>query len=319
MISFSTTVLDQTLIDTRDVTFQISTPRAIDDLIQSIQHIGLLNPPTVLQKEGRCIIVSGFRRIEALRRLDHEQIPARVLPLDSPLLDCTRIAIADNLTHRELDLLEISRSLVLLSSCIDDPLEMSAEARDLGLPGNIKFIKKVFRFGQLPGMIQEGICQGRISLNMALDLQALEKSVANLLAKLYIELKINQNKQKEIITLLREIAIREKLTIQAVLESEDVATLMVDTEMNNQQKTNTIRSNLRKRRFPNLWRAEERFQRKLRQLKLDNSIQLQPSDNFEDTSLRIKLSFKNKAELAKQITVLNKILNDSHLDKLLER
>lgn len=317
-MSYRMTVIDPTVIDLEDDTYRITTSGAVEDLAKSIQHVGLINPPILVQKQDRYGIVAGFRRIAAMQKLNYGQISAKVMPTESYPLECIRIAIADNTSQRKLDLLEISRSLALLDAHVEDRGCLIREAKNLGLPDNHHHIGKIMGICRLPQLIQAGIYQDRISLNMAAELQEFDASTGILLARLFIELKLNQNKQREICSHLKEIAHREKRGTQEILLSEGLAEVLADKDLDNLQKTSVVRSNLRRRRFPNLSLAEESFQRNLRKLNLGSRISLVHPEYFEGTSLKLSMSFKNEAELKEQIDILNKTLTNPHLSNLFQ-
>jgi len=312
------TALDLTVIALEDDTYRITTSAAVEDLIKSIQHVGLINPPVLLRKQDRYIIVAGFRRIAAMQKLDYRQIPVKVMPAESLSLECIRIAITDNISQRKLDLLEISRALALLDKCMKDRERLYAEAQNLGLPGNHHLIEKIIGICRLPHLTQAGIYQNRISLNMAVELQGFDSFTGNLLTRVFMELKLNQNKQREICSHLKEIAHREKRSTQEILLSEDIPEVLADKDLDNLQKTRAVRLNLRRRRFPNLSLSEESFQRNLRKLNLGSRISLLPPEYFEGTSLKLSMSFKNETELKEQIDILNKTLTNPHLTKIFQ-
>ena len=259
-----------------------------------------------------------FVVLAAMRQLNYQHIPAKVMPADSQALECIRIAITDNITQRKLDLLEISRSLALLSECVENQECLVSEAHHLGLPDNYHHIDKIIGICRLPQLIQVGVCQNRISLNMATELQEVDASSGELLARFFMELKVNHNKQKEIFSHLKEISRREKRDIQNILMSEGISEVLADKDMDNLQKARTVRSKLRRRRFPNLSLAEETFQQDLRKLHLGSQISLLPPAYFEGTSLKLSLSFKSEKELKEQIEILNRTLTNPHLKKIFQ-
>lgn len=315
-MSYSVTVLDLTVIDQEDDTYRITTPTAVDDLAVSIRHAGLINPPILFKKQDRYRIVAGFRRIAAMQQLNCRQISARVMPMESSALECSRVAIADNTSQRKLDLLEVSRALALLDACVEDREYLFKEAKSLGLPDNHHHIEKIMGLCRLPQLIQTGVFLNRISLNMAAELHEFEMPAAILLARVFMELKLNRNKQKEICTHIKEIAHREKCSTHEILLSEGIPEVLGDKDLDNLQKTRLVRLNLRRRRFPNLLLAEDSFQHNLRQLNLGNGIRLLPPEYFEGTSLKLRMSFKNMNELKEQIDILNKALINPHLKKI---
>lgn len=315
-MSYRVTGLDLTAIDSRDDTYRVTTSTDVENISKSIRHVGLINPPILAQKEDRYRVVAGFRRIAAVQKLNYREVPARVMPVESSPIDCVRIAIADNISQRELDLLEISRALALLDAHIEDRHNLSMEAKNLGLPDNPHHIEKMKGICRLPHPIQEGVRQNRISLNMVAELQRFDAATGILLARLFMELRLNQNKQKEICTHLKEIARREKCSLREILLSEGVTELLADKDRDNLQKADAVRTSLRRRRFPNLSRAEEAFQTNLRKLNLGSRISLFPPEFFEGPSLRLSMSFKNETEYREQVDLLSQTLMNPHLTKI---
>ncbi|MBW2013345.1 MAG: ParB N-terminal domain-containing protein, partial [Deltaproteobacteria bacterium] len=62
---FKQKIVKLSLIDSNDDSFRITTRRNIDHLMASIDHVGVLNPPLLIEKKSGYKIVCGFRRIEA--------------------------------------------------------------------------------------------------------------------------------------------------------------------------------------------------------------------------------------------------------------
>ena len=104
-MSYRMTVLDLTVIDLADDTYRISNPAAVEDLAKSIQHVGLINPPILFQKQDSYIILAGFHRIAAMQQMNYLHIPGKVVPPETSPLERVRIAITDNVSQRKLDLL----------------------------------------------------------------------------------------------------------------------------------------------------------------------------------------------------------------------
>ncbi len=306
-------------IDIQDESYRISTPANIDGLVASIRQVGLLNPPALKAKQDHYTIIYGFKRIEAARRVGVEKIPARLLPEDAALSDCVCLAISDNLVHRDLNLVEVSRCLTMLSRCISDPALVSTEARRLGLAGNDRYFHEVAQIEMYSEAVKNGLSEGRLSQNIAKELQGFGPDCADQLATLFCVLRINQNKQRQICTHLKEIAIRDSQTVRSVMNDLGFEDILAQPSMSNQQKTESIRLQLRQRRFPHLWEAQKRSSHALRNLKLDKTIQIQPPDYFEDTSFTLQFTFKNKIEFRQHIARLEKILANSSLDLLLKR
>lgn len=316
MISYKHTDVDLSHLDLKDGTYRISTPESIDSLVDSIRLVGLINPPIIFSRNKRYVTVSGFQRIIAMQRLSYSRIPTRVLAPDLSHLDRVLIAISDNAFKRELDRLEISRSLALLASGVDNMEGVCEHARTLGLPADPNYASDMIKIGQLPGYIQEGIRLNKISLKMALELGGKHTEEMNLLARFFLSCKINHNKQKEILMLLKEIAHREKSSLMAVMNSEGFEELTADKDLEAVQKTRIVRRRLHRRRFPHLASAEEAFKKSLAKLNLQPGINLTAHDYFEDPNLTLRLTFKSQEELKEHLRKMDQIQNDPDFNHL---
>ena len=69
-------------------------------LASSIRAIGLQNPPTVIERAGRYLLIAGRHRLEALRVLGEERVPFRVVDFSD--VECRLWTISENLHRTEL-------------------------------------------------------------------------------------------------------------------------------------------------------------------------------------------------------------------------
>ncbi len=77
---------------------------------------------------------------------------------------------------------------------------------------------------------------------MAKELESLETDCAIAFARLFDQLKIGLNKQKEIITLVKEIARRDGLSTQEVMEDKHFIEIMTHRDLDRGQKSRKLRS-----------------------------------------------------------------------------
>lgn len=199
-------------IDSEDDTYRITTEVRIDALVDSIKKVGLINAPFLIEKtrsglKSKFVIVGGFRRIEACRRLGWSTIKARILASDTSKLEAVKLAITDNALQRPFNLIEESRSVSMLSAFFVENDGLAKETSPLGLPENPDIIKKIKNICHLPGPIQNGILANTISLAMALELSRLEQNDGIFFANLFSDLKLSLNKQREIIVLVKDTGV----------------------------------------------------------------------------------------------------------------
>jgi ParB family chromosome partitioning protein len=306
-------------IDTTDDTYRITTRTGVDDLLVSIRSDGVLNPPVVIEKAAGFTIVSGFRRITACRKLGLKDIAVRVFEPGLRPLECLRFAIADNTFQRPMDLIEISRSLHKLSVQLARGEDLIEASSSLGLPSNPSAIEKIKDLCLLPDRIQRALVADAISLSVAMELKKLTPDCAVAFARLFEELKLSLNKQREIMTLVKEIARLDDISEQTVLADRHIQDIVGNQDLDRGHKARQLRIYLRQRRFPRIVRAETRFEHQRQQLNLGNNIKMIPPKDFEGTAYTIGLSFSSIAQLKELHTILGQIIKHPGLKKIFER
>lgn len=304
-------------IDAEDNTYRITTQIPVDDLAASISDTGIINPPILKHKDSKYTIVSGFRRIEACRKLMLKYVKCRVLGPDTDETQCVKIAISENSFQRPLNLIEQSRSLNMLSFFFDNE-DLLREASALTLPGNLSVINRIKTLSRLSRKIQEGILDGFISFPVALELQKLPEKASTGIADLFCELKTGINKQKEILNFIIEIAAREGISVSGVLEGSDMSEIMNSDDSDRNQKTGKIRYYLKQRRYPTITAAEAEFLKNLKHLELDNHTRLIPPKDFEGMTYSLNMKFNNIDELRDRNELLKVILENPALKRILE-
>ena len=316
---FKQKIVKLSLIDSNDDSFRITTQINIDHLMDSIDNVGVLNLPLLIEKKSGYKIVCGFRRIEACRRLGWTDVEARILDSDTKRLECIKYAITDNSLQRPLNLIEQSRSINMLYGFFKDVSALGKSLSVMGLPDNPSIIKKIKGLYHLPGFVQSGILSNTISLAMALELGRLQLEAGECLAKLFQTLTLSLNKQREILSLLKEISLREDISIRKVLENDNLQKILTNKNLDRNQKIREIRIYLKQRRFPVITAAEKEFEKHVKKLKLGSGTKLIPPDNFEGTTYTLKLFFKNLIELKDRKASFDALIKNPSLNKILDR
>ncbi|WP_054690975.1 ParB/RepB/Spo0J family partition protein [Desulfosarcina cetonica] len=157
-----------------DERFKISTCVDKTGLRASISTMGLLCPPVLMAGEKGYVIVSGFRRIQTIKALGWDDVPARILSADFPLSGCARIAIGDNSFQRSLNIVEQSRAYALIQNYSDPSNDWQDVARMLGLSDSETAMRRLMSVGRLPEILQYSILEGSIALPVALRINALQ-------------------------------------------------------------------------------------------------------------------------------------------------
>jgi len=305
-------------INAKDDTFRITTERKVDDLVRSIANIGILNLPLLLETKADYTIVCGFRRIEACRMLKWSALNARIVDAATQQLECARFAILDNAFQRPLNIIEKSRSVEMLSGFYADAESLTRELAVLGVSDHPSIIKKIKAICRLPDPLQDSILSNTISFTLALELAEMSWDDAEVFVKLFNLLRLSLNKQREIITRVKEISIREDKSIKEVLEEHDLNKVLTDEHLDINQKAHMVRAYLKQRRFPSIVTAQRLYEKYRQKLKLGKQIKLIPPDNFESPVYTLKFTFKTMADLKELDSAFDTLIENPFLKKIIE-
>lgn len=306
-------------IDSRDIRYRITTDTSRPPLVASIRSVGILNPPILFKKVNRFGIVCGHRRIAALRCLESDHLPAQVISENASEFDCVKLAIADNVSQRSLNLVELSRSYQLIRNIISKPKEFPEIAASLGLPANTKFISKIRPLVTFPTKLQAGIIRQEIALPVALALMQMDQGAADVLIDLFLHLKLSLNKQKEILRQITEIAAREDLAVKQIVTTPEIQVTLNDLELDRNQQIARLRQYLQSRRFPEIRRVEKDFENRKQAMPLAPNMRLNPPKYFEAPTYTLQITFETTAELEQSAEDLKQLARDENMASLLKR
>jgi hypothetical protein len=189
----------------------------------------------------------------------------------------------------------------------------------LGLPVNPSVADKVQKIGLLPRGIQESIIAGTIGMSMALALGELDQPTGEALLGLFDQLKVGLNKQRELLLLLKEIARRENCSVQQLIAEKPLQKILINAQLDRAVKRQKIRSYLQQRRYPSISKAAADYEKRIKQLKLGNHINLIPPKNFEDTAFTMTLRFNNRENLSDLKKKIEEIIVHPAFAEILDR
>jgi len=317
-LQFSTEIVLLSAIDMADSQFRISDPRSLTPLIDSIQAVGLLVPPLVIPMDGdRYRIVSGFARIAACQKLAVENLLVRIAASDTSATELIRAAVSENALARELTVMEKTRVVMLLQKGYPDPKAVTDVVQSLGIAESPELVTKLSRLAHLPVFIQQAVEKGVVGLAMALAMGRLESDAAQRLIQLYQMLRLGLNRQREVLTLIQEIAKRESLPITAVLAADEISAAIYGAAKDRARRRSLFLHYLKKRRYPVLTQKEELFSQLRQRLQLGPKVQINPPPYFEDGTYQLVLGFDSLDELDQRYRKVGEIKLDPNLIKWL--
>jgi len=298
----------------KDERFRISFYFSLQKMTNSLQEVGLINPPLVTVRKDRFILVTGWKRVLACLELSFTSIPVEVSEVEDDLRNFL-IAIHENLATRDFSLVEkaeIIRKLknfgVKKNQLIKDYLPL------LDIPPTTICYEKYLAFARFEPKLKEMIDEKNIPFSV---LQVLSefKPEARKLALPFL-LPLGQNKQKEILEDLQEISLRENIAAEEILKTEETLKIQDSEKLSPLQKADKVRSLLRMRRCPYFSSWKESFDSSLRKMRWPKDIALKHSPFFEDEDILVSFSFKNKIEFEESILKLKEMASKKEFNKI---
>ncbi|WXG43096.1 MAG: ParB/RepB/Spo0J family partition protein [Promethearchaeati archaeon SRVP18_Atabeyarchaeia-1] len=151
--------------------------KQIAELSESIRSEGLINPVVVRRRgDSRYQLISGFRRVEAVRKLGEEAIDAIVVSVDDD--KAFRMAVSENLKRKSLTPIELG---LMCDRLVKEGRSYDEVGRLMGL--SAKQIQRYLRTLKLSEDVKRSLAKGEINFFTALEIGKLDDAVQSGLLK----------------------------------------------------------------------------------------------------------------------------------------
>jgi ParB family chromosome partitioning protein len=313
----SSVPVEQILIE--DIRFKISTGAVSGALVASIRLVGLLNPPILISSSGGVRIISGFKRIAALRQLGITSIPARLLDPATPDESCIRIAIIENSSQRSMNLVEQANAVGLLATFCNNSRQLADAACSVGLSVNPSMAEKLKKLAAMEDTLKTGVLEGTIALPVAIQLHDMENSAdAQALVPLLMDLGLSLNRQREMLEWIASISRRDDISVSQLLAAEEIVNCLRDPNLDRRRKGRMIRKYLKTSRYPTIQSYEKRFDDIVKKLALAKGTILTAPPHFESPSYGLHFEFSSHNELLRKLEEFEKIIESKDLKSIWE-
>ncbi len=299
--------------------FRISEILDSASIRNSLAQVGQLNPVILLDQESRKTIVCGFRRVFALKMLGKERVSARILSsADISVPQAFDLALWDNLSHRELNLLEKARVLAKLRiMCgIGEERLRDFYLPALGLSSSPAVLRNYLRVDGMHEGLRQCLLAGKLTHSSLELLAAKPESVQESVAELMDRIRLSASLQRKVLNLLEELASMRGASFDAPLKEPQMRTTLEDPALSPFQKGEKVHENLYQQMHPRLSRAVERFQNQKKLLGLPGSIQIQPHPFFEDPGVRVSFDAPDVHRLRQLTAALQKAAESPDMEEL---
>ena len=308
-----------TAIDLNDHTYRISSTEDSRAVARSIRCLGMLQPPIVksADKEKRYWrIVAGFKRVRACQGLGWQSIAVKVLPAEITDKQCAQLAIADNALARPLSVMERVRAVALLQPLAADMEALAESLPPLGMPENPAMIDKLLRLGRQPAEIQRAVENDRLSLAMALELANESKTAAKAMCDIFVCLRLGLNRQRELLSMLRDISRRDDIAIAELIGANSVQEMLNDGDSERPRITKRIIDHFKRVRYPEISTSETRRRALIADLDLPAGVDLRPPPSHETSTFTLMIQFSDTEQLKQRFHKLHAVVHHPGIIKL---
>jgi hypothetical protein len=271
----------------------------------SLEEIGLFNPPLVTFRDSHFTLVSGWKRVFACIELFISTLPVYVIE-EKNELKVFLWAFYENLATREFSLMEKAEILTRLRKFGEQEKKIINHYLPLlDIPQNLSHLDTYVAFTQFDADMKRAITEKNMSYSSVKILTEFTPQDQNLLLPLLLPL--GQNKRKEILEDLLEISKRYNLSVKNLLLSDEVKAIRNTETLTPLQIADKIRFLFRKKRYPAFSAWKDSFDSVLKKMKWPDEIMLSPSPFFEEENFTVTFSFANKEHFKSSILKLEKL------------
>lgn len=299
-------------LDFHDKTFLISSPDDDTSIQNSIEELGVINPPSLRRNGDKYQIICGWRRIKACQQLGYDEISSIVYEMDELSDDdCLKFVLYENQRRlNEIDKAELILKYKRLCDLNDNDLIQKVLPL-IGIGATRKNLERYMSLTGLESEIKEACYTERISLEQVLSLSEVDGDKRlEILRRILTRFKFNNNETRETIRDLAAVASRDKLSIGRIIDR-------ISSEIGGSGGKNEFRHSLRKMRHPTLSKVEENYNTCLSAFNLPKGITLYRSPFFEGNDLEIRLTFGTSDTLSELLSYLSSVVDDGSIEKLL--
>jgi len=311
--------IDLKNIDRNDTLFLLSYGYDLGPLKDSINRIGVINPPLVRQKSDTTYqIICGYKRVHALSALGAASTQCTIVSPATGDEESFLLSFYDTVSHRELNPIEKSMAIIRLLNYFSEEKVVSDFLPLLKLQPHSTQLETFKPLSTLEPTIKDALLAGTVDVRAALELARMDPESRQTLSSLLIILRLSVSKQAALIEYISEIALRENLSREDVVHNQQIQSVLGDEHLNLPQKADTIIRYLRARRYPQLTGKEKAFKQTLKDFKLPRDVQFTPPPAFEGNRYCLTLHFTSLKQLREQWCDLESFLDHPSLPPLIE-
>lgn len=288
-------------INLRDTRFLISYPSADKTLFSSIEKLGIIEPVILLEGGPPYIIVTGFKRIEAAKKLNLKEIPAIIMKLTT--YEAFLFSIHTNM-HRGLNIIEKAHA-------VEKMLRMDVPKSDiyelmtmLSLSTHEKVLANLIAIAGAEEPLKRFIIKHTLSMKNIEYMLRFEKDERTMIMKALERVRFTEGYLREILEMLHLVRIKKGRLTKGLLK-----------DPGNAQE---LRIRLKKRVHPKLSSIEKKLEDIKKAAALPPALDIRVDPFFEKEYIDITIRMKDELESKELLGKLDDIFKKGYIRSILE-
>jgi hypothetical protein len=278
-----------------------------DELLQSIQQVGLLHPPLLLENGNKFTVLSGRKCINAILLAGAKNdfmLPALIVQQAQTDLQLFRILLRHRQIGGSLSILEQAVFLrkAMNTLATEEVLELLPM---LGLAAKEHLLHQLVSLLELDASVQSGLHRGTISQRSGQKLARFTLADQKTLADFIDTYRLGGSKQQKLIDAVFELTRRRQISAAHLLSSWQQEEEEKEQQGNGPQRVASLFHWLEREWHPRLNQAEVEFSSFCRQLQLCPEMQIEHSPAFEEERVTLRMEFSSKEKLAASLPQLH--------------
>lgn len=288
-------------LNVADDSYRITFAPELESLKRSIRAIGIIQPINVRHTaEGTYQIVTGYKRVLVMQELGRQSLPALVHePHDLSPTQAFMWNLHDNAATRELNIVEKSTALAKLSQfCQVSEEDLVKQFLPLfGVDASYKILHQLVSLSQLTEPLKNYVVQSDLALSSASRIAEFTPSTQQTLLPVLTKIRPSTNKLNELLTLIREIAARDGLSVEDVLQRYEFMQVVADPNTSPSDKVKALRQALKGLRMPQLSERQRHLASLIQSMELPDSAKIVTDPYFENEKIKLECQFSHPGEI----------------------
>lgn len=298
-------------IDFNNREYELFSSEPGSNLEQSISSVGLLNPVKLIKNTKNYIVLTGWKRLNVLKKLNYPSVASMIYKEDelSPLQLFTYIYIDNKDRFTELEKAELLSKLIKSDTLTEAKIK-SEFLPILGLNPSLNNLNKYRSVALLEKELKEACFNELVTFEQLLLLSEIDdpKFRTGFYNHFIKNNRFNNNETRDLLKDVQAICIRSSLSIDNLAKQI----------LKEKQDKNTIRKLVKVLCYPRLTETEQKYNDIVKDLNLGTSSRLVNHPYFESNDLELRIKFNNQKDLISELESLTKSIDEGKIEKLLK-